>query len=141
LNSLLQHSSLSIPLPIQRTFQQVSFFAFTCMYTFFYTIFTLPPSFPQTSPPLSLAPTLPPVQDLFCPPSLLFCRRQKKKKKNMTFLLACDKCSHTGSFLVVFPWIYVLTPNWFLSSNYLHSTSVLFYGGFSRFKISTFIFV
>jgi hypothetical protein len=47
------------------------------------------PSYPfsRPHPPLPLIPTLPPGKDLFHPPILQFCRREKSKKKNMTFLL------------------------------------------------------
>jgi hypothetical protein len=44
----------------------------------------------------------------------------------MTFLLVWDKDSYIGSFFVIFPYIYVLYPNWFNCSNYLHSILVSF---------------
>jgi hypothetical protein len=48
-----------------------------------------------------------PKPDLFCLPGLSFCRRKRKNNK-MTFLLLWDKGSYIGSFLVIFPCIYVL---------------------------------
>jgi hypothetical protein len=54
-------------------------------------------------------PTLPYLQDLF---SLLFSnfveeKRNKEKRKKVTFLPASDKGSYTSYFLEIFPCIYV----------------------------------
>jgi hypothetical protein len=86
--------------PFMEQFQQISFLHLrACVHIFF----------PITSS-LPVVPTLPLGQELFHPPVLWFCRREKRKgkKKNMTLLLIWDKDSYIENFLVIFPLIYVL---------------------------------
>jgi hypothetical protein len=83
-----------------------------CIYLHVYTLF-VPPSLPRSDHTL---PTPTPTlsfssrQNLFCPPVLQFYRRKsiKNNKKNMELLLAWDKDSYIGRFLVLFPCVYVL---------------------------------
>jgi hypothetical protein len=84
-------------------------FAFTYMCTHFLHCIHPPTPFPTTSH-LLLKPRSYPRQDLFHHPVLWFSRRKKieDKKKSMTFLLVLDKGSKTGSFLVIFPCMYIL---------------------------------
>jgi hypothetical protein len=45
----------------------------------------------------------------------------------MTLLLVWNKSSYKGSFLVMFPCTHMYyNPNWFISSNFLHSILVPF---------------
>jgi hypothetical protein len=61
----------------------------------------LPPPPPTGANPLPWARLILP----FCS---LILQNRKEKKKNMTFMLVWGKDSYTGSFLVIFPCIYVL---------------------------------
>jgi hypothetical protein len=54
-------------------------FAFTYMCTHFIALYSLSYPLSPAPIPLSLAPTLLPGQDLFCPTVLPFCRRTKRK--------------------------------------------------------------
>jgi hypothetical protein len=88
-----------------------------CMYIHVYTSFALySPSYllsPPLPPPTGANPPSPhPGQNLFYSPVLRFCRRRKikYKKKKHELLLVWDKGSYAGSSLVIFPYIYVLSP-------------------------------
>jgi hypothetical protein len=89
----------------------------TCVHIFC-TLFIILTPFPSPPPPMVPNP-LHPRQDLF----------SEFVGKNMTFLLIWDKGSYTGSFLVIFPCMYVL----------LHQLFYLFY--FSSFYLSPFLMV
>jgi hypothetical protein len=84
-----------------------------------YTLFVPP------RPPTLVSYTFPTFgQKLFHPPVLWFCRRKtiKDNKKNMAFLLVCNKDSYIGRFFVLFPCcICVLQPN----LHHLYQTSSL----------------
>jgi hypothetical protein len=75
------------PLPIHETVSVGNIFAFTCMCTHILHLIHSPTPFPTTSP-LPLVPKLAPGQYMFHPPVLWSCRREKIKKKNMTFFFA-----------------------------------------------------
>jgi hypothetical protein len=85
-------------------------FAFTYMCIHYLHHIHPPTLFPTTSP-LPPVPTTP-GKNLFQRLVLQFCRRTniKAKKRNMAFLLVWDKDSYPGSFLILFPCIYVLQP-------------------------------
>jgi hypothetical protein len=72
-------------------------------------LYSSPYPFPATSHP---AGARLPLQNLFCPPVLWFCRRKniKYKKRNMTFLLAWDKNSCTEFSYIVSMHICITTP-------------------------------
>jgi hypothetical protein len=65
-----------------------------------------------------------PIQNLFCPLVLRFCRWKniKDNKKNMVLLLVWDKDTYIGWFLVLFPHICVLEPK---LVNLCHTSSLL----------------
>jgi hypothetical protein len=119
-------SLLSSPLLIPGLVSTGIIFTFTYMCTHFLYHSHPPILFPTTSL-LPLVPIPAHTQDLFHLLLLWFCRRKKgkAKKKNMKFLPVWDRGSYTGSFLSIFPYIYN-NPIWFSSSNFLHSTLVLF---------------
>jgi hypothetical protein len=97
----------------------------TCVHILLYHIH--PPSpFPHTSL-LLLVPDLQPWWYLFYPSILWFCRRKKRtdKTKNMTFWLMI-KVAKQGVSLWYFLVCMYHNPNWFSSSNFLHSTLVPF---------------
>jgi hypothetical protein len=91
------------------SFQQVSFLHLHTHVHIICTIFILLPSSPATPHP----PEQPfySLGDLFRSPVLQFCRRKemKDKNKNMTFF-ASLRYSYPGSFLVIFPCMYVVQP-------------------------------
>jgi hypothetical protein len=67
-------------------------------------------------------PTPLPGQDLFCPPILWFCR---KEKKNMTFFLVWEKkyrafpCDISMHICVIPQMVYLLSPSTFCFSTFL----------------------
>jgi hypothetical protein len=78
--------------------------------------------------PLSRLPALPPEQDLFHLPVLNFVeeKREKRKWKTWHFSLSEIKAATQGVSLWYFHVDMYYNPNWFISSNFLHSTLVPF---------------
>jgi hypothetical protein len=71
-----------------------------------------------------------PVQDLFHPPVLWFCRRKKRKRKTWYFSLFEIKVTTQRVSLWYFHVYMYFNPNWFISSSFLHSALVPFLGWF-----------
>jgi hypothetical protein len=80
------------------------FIAITYMCTHFLDCIHPPNPFPQQLPaPTGASPSL---LVRTCS-TFLFSNFAEQKRENMTFLFVWDKSSYTGSFLVVFPHIYI----------------------------------
>jgi hypothetical protein len=94
--------------PFLEWFQRVSLLHLRTCVHIFCTAFTLLPPFPTTSLP-QLVPTLSPGRTCS---AVLFSKfgEQKKIKGIWHFLLVWDNGNYTGSFLVIFPSIFVLYP-------------------------------
>jgi hypothetical protein len=104
------------------------------------TIFTFLSPFPSTLL-ISLLPARPSGQDLFCPPVLRFCRREKIKWKTWNFSLFKIKVATQGVSLWQFHVHMYYNPNWFISSNFLILPNSRSYGSFNQIKISIFILI
>jgi hypothetical protein len=108
----LHHSPLSPHPLIPETVSTGIIFAFTCMCTHFFALYSL--SYLLSMSPLPTHWCQPHLPTRTCS-TLLFSyfgekKKRKEKKKNMTFWLVWDKYSYTRSFLVIFPCIYVFYP-------------------------------
>jgi hypothetical protein len=105
-----------------------------CNYIHMYTVF----AHYSLSYLLSLPPPPPTCaksgKDLFCSPVLQFCRREKMKRKTWHFCYFEIKIATQGVSLWYFHAYMCYTHNWFVSTNYLHSTYSFSYGGFSQFR-------
>jgi hypothetical protein len=108
------------------SFNSYHFCIYLHVYSFLHCIHP-PTPFPHHLPNTQ-RPTFSHWAGLLHPPVLWFCRikKRKDKTKKNDILAVWDKVSYTGSFLVIFPCIYVFNHNWFISSNFLHSTLVPF---------------
>jgi hypothetical protein len=121
------HTFYHFPLSLSAVHGTIStgiIFAFTCMCTHFLHHIHCPTPFLHHLPPPTGANPSPWAGPVLPTCSLIL--QKKIKRKPWHFLLVWGKDSYTGSFLVVFPCIYVLYPSWVISSNYLHSTLVPF---------------
>jgi hypothetical protein len=124
LNSLLH--ILLYPPPTREIVSQGSFFILhSCVHNVC-TIFTFLHPFPTSFPPHCIKPL--PRQDLFCPPVLWFCQREKK------WHFCLFKITAQGVSLWHFHMYIYYSPIWFNSSIFLHSTLVPFLCWF-QFKI------
>jgi hypothetical protein len=95
------------------------------MYTHFLHRIHSPIQFLPPSHPLTGAKP-PPEQDLFLTPVLWFGKGEKIKRKTCHFWLFEIKVATQGVSLWYFHVYMYCTPNWLMSSNYLHSTFVPF---------------